>query len=65
MPVGEVNCQDRKNTMVARSWGAFSLTGLTWALGSVKIEVAKVLTFPPVFFLFARKLPFSPPGPDL
>ena len=41
MPVGEVNCQDRKNTMVARSRGAFCLTGPTWAPDSAKTKVAR------------------------
>lgn len=50
MPVGEVNCQDRKNTMVARSRGAFSLTSPTWALDSAKTKVLEGPTFSPTFF---------------
>lgn len=45
MPVGEVNCQDRKNTMVARNWGAFSLARPTWTLDSVKTKVARASHF--------------------
>lgn len=58
VPVGEVNCQDRKNTMVARSWGALSLTGPTCALNSVKTKSYEGLTFSPTFFCLPENCHF-------
>lgn len=63
MPVGEVNCQDRK-----KHHGSKKLLPNWTDLGSgfCVNKSCEGLTFlPSFFFLFARKVPFSPPSPEL
>lgn len=63
MPVGEVNCQAREKHHGSQKPGSLLPNTANLGSGFCEYKSFEGLTFSPTFFLFARKLPCSPPSP--